>query len=104
MECQKTLENATENENYKELVKLRGELHSWFRYSYEGRVSAEKLYQKGTAIAEKAKEVNPRFYEVEGLENFSNALEFVEQLHDKSIRDNATKRPELLYIHLIGLS
>lgn len=96
------LEKITRNRERGPLDTLQKQLMLWVKYTYEGRVPLNKLYEKGEEIRRKIEGLD-----VEGLGGsnsavLTDAFEFISQLHDSSVNAESLRGP--LYYHMVQLA
>ena len=86
------------------LEKVKRNLHSWLKYAYKGRVSIDKLHQKGLELEKRINEFYPEFWDNGIYPNLKEALEFIATLHDKETREYLSRNKEQIYHYMVNLS
>jgi len=84
---------------------IQKKLALWFRMVYEGKATLEKLYEKGKAIEDEINKTNhPNLLIDDNFADLREALDFIDELHDPSVREYLSGKKEQIYYYMRRLS
>ncbi len=99
----KTLEEvAIETEEFMRRIKHKARV--LFSMAYKGRLSMQKLYEKGMELEEETTHIYPNFWDDKGFSELKDAFEFIDELHDSTTKHYHSKNREQIYYHMRQLS